>query len=284
MSQSISLPSPSPLAPSRFIIEPSRRTEAAQRRRLEQDLRQAVEKSELVLHYQPRLSLATGAINSAEALLRWPHRRRGMVPPNVFIPVAEQSELIVEIGGYVLETACRDALDWPVSPDGVQASVSVNVSARQFEHAALLGQVAHALEVTGLPPERLELELTESMLVDGSVETLLLLSAIRDLGVGLALDDFGTGYASLSMLKRLPLTVMKLDRSLVRDLPRDREDAAICRAVVETGHALDLVMVAEGIETEAQRAFLAGIGCDEGQGWLFAPALPLDQIRKRLAG
>jgi EAL domain-containing protein (putative c-di-GMP-specific phosphodiesterase class I) len=267
----------SSLAPSRFMAEPSRRAEAAARRRLEQDLRQAVARGELVLHYQPRLALGSGAITSAEALLRWPHRRRGMVPPNVFIPVAEQSDLIVAIGGYVLETACREALTWPVG-----ASVSVNVSARQLEGAALLEQVARALEVSGLPPERLELELTESMLVEGSVETLLLLSAIRDLGVGLALDDFGTGYASLSMLKRLPLTVMKLDRSLVRDLPGDREDAAICRAVVETGHALGLVMVAEGIETEAQRSFLAGIGCDEGQGWLFAPALPLEQVRRKL--
>ncbi len=288
MSQSTSHPLPASQTlyqcPSRFTAEPSRRAEATARRRLEQDLRQALARRELVLHYQPRLALATGTIKSAEALSRWQHRRRGAVPPSVFIPMAEQSDLIVEIGGYVLESACRDAFTWPCGPDGVFAAVSVNVSARQFERAALLGQVAHALDITGLPPERLELELTESMLVDGSVETLLLLSAIRDLGVGLALDDFGTGYASLSMLKRLPLTAMKLDRSLVRDLPRDREDAAICRAVVETGHALGLITVAEGIETEAQRSFLAGIGCDEGQGWLFAPAVPLEQIRHRISG
>jgi EAL domain-containing protein (putative c-di-GMP-specific phosphodiesterase class I) len=273
----------STVSPSRFIAEPSRRAVATARRKLEQDLRLAVGRGELIPYYQPRLSLVTGQINSAEALLRWPHRKRGLVPPSVFIPIAEQSDLIVTLGGYVLETACRDAMSWPVWADGGGASVSVNVSARQFEGAALLRQVAQALEVSGLAPERLELELTESMLVDSSVETLLLLSAIRDLGVGLALDDFGTGYASLSMLKRLPLTAMKLDRSLVRDLPTDLEDAAICRAVVETGHALGLSMVAEGIETDAQRSFLAGIGCDEGQGWLFSPAVTLEQVRAKLA-
>jgi len=277
LSQSHSVP-----ATSRFKAEPSRRAEAVAHRKMETDLREAVEQRELVPHYQPRIALATGAIISAEALLRWPHRRRGMVPPNVFIPVAEQSDLIIELGGHVLDTACHDALSWPDGPDGYPVSVSVNVSARQFEGAALLGQVAHALESSGLPPERLELELTESMLVDGSVETLLMLSAIRDLGVGLALDDFGTGYASLSMLKRLPLTVMKLDRSLVRDLPHDREDAAICRAIVETGHALGLAIVAEGIETEAQRAFLSAIGCEEGQGWLFCAAVPNVQIKQRI--
>ena len=269
--------------PPRFKVNQNPRTVSDARRKFARELIAAVAAKELVPHYQPRLSLVTGAPASAEALLRWPHPARGMVAPNVFIPMAEQSGLIVELGGFVLETACRDALTWPAGANGHFASVSVNVSAKQLENAVLLHQVARALEVTGLPPERLELELTESMLVDGSVETLLLLSAIRDLGVGLALDDFGTGYASLSMLKRLPLTAMKLDRSLVRDLPRDREDAAICRAVIETGHALGLVMVAEGIETEAQRSFLAGVGCDEGQGWLFSAAVPLDQLSSKLA-
>jgi EAL domain-containing protein (putative c-di-GMP-specific phosphodiesterase class I) len=236
----------------------------------------------LVPHYQPRITLSTGAVCSAEALLRWPNPRRGMVPPNVFIPIAEESDLIVALGGYVLDIACRDAAGWPKTAAGEIVNVSVNVSARQLEGGALLDQLAHALDATGLAPERLELELTESMLIDGSVETLLMLSAIRDLGVGLALDDFGTGYASLSVLKRLPITVMKLDRSLVRDLPHNREDAAICRAVIETGHALGLTVVAEGIETEAQRSFLAGIGCDEGQGWLFCAAVPNGQISQKI--
>ena len=148
------------VAPSRFNAEPSRRAELASRRKLAQDLKLAVEHKELVPHYQPRVSLATGAIMSAEALLRWPHRRRGQVSPAIFIPVAEQSDLIVRLGGQVLETACRDAAGWPVGSRGEAANVSVNVSARQLEGAVLLGQVAHALEVSGLPPERLELELT----------------------------------------------------------------------------------------------------------------------------
>ena len=139
-----------------------------------------------------------------------------------------------------------------------------------------------ALEQSGLRPDRLELELTESMLVDSSADTLLALSAVRDLGVGLALDDFGTGFASLSMLKRLPLTTMKLDRSLVRELPSNREDAAIVRAVIGTGHAMGLTVVAEGIETEAQRAYRSGIGCDEGQGYLFSHPLPAEQLRRTL--
>ncbi len=160
----------------------------------------------------------------------------------------------------------------------------MNVSARQLHDGALLDQVAAALEESGLMPECLELELTESLLIEVETETLLVLSAIRDLGVGLALDDFGTGYASLAVLKRLPLTAMKLDRSLVRDLPGDREDAAIVRAVVETGHALGLHVVAEGIETEAQRVFLASIGCDEGQGYLFGQPVPPASLDWRRTG
>jgi EAL domain-containing protein (putative c-di-GMP-specific phosphodiesterase class I) len=244
---------------------------AKDRRRLERDLHAAMEARAFILHYQPRLSLATGAIEANEALIRWPDRKRGLIPPNSFIPVAEQSDLINLIGAWVLLEACTEAMGWG------HHRLSVNVSARQLQSGVLPIQMAMALEQSGLPPDRLELELTESMLVDGSTDTLLALSAIRDLGVGLALDDFGTGFASLSMLKRLPLTVMKLDRSLVRDLPANREDAAIV-----TGHAIGLVVVAEGIETEAQRAFLSGIGCDEGQGYLFSHPLPVDQLRPKL--
>ena len=249
---------------------------AADRRRMERGLHAATAAGAFVLHYQPRLSLTTGAIATNEALIRWPDRKRGLIPPGSFIPIAEQSDLINLIGAWVLLKACTEATGWG------QHHVSVNVSARQLKSGVLPVQLAIALEQSGLPPDHLELELTESMLVDGSTDTLLALSAIRDLGVGLALDDFGTGFASLSMLKRLPLTVMKLDRSLVRDLPSNREDAAIVRAVIGTGHAMRLVVVAEGIETEAQRAFLSGIGCDEGQGYLFSHPLPADQLRLKL--
>jgi len=253
------------------------RLERAERRRMRRDLTEATGTGSFLLHFQPRMSLGTGRATGAEALIRWPHRRRGMVSPAMFIPFAEASGLVVPIGSWVLDTACVEAAAWPDD-----AIVSVNVSARQLHENVLLDQVGRALEISGLAPERLELELTESMLIDSGIETLLTLSAIRDLGVGLALDDFGTGFASLAMLKRLPLTAMKLDRSLVRALPRDREDAAIVRAVIATGHALGLSVVAEGVETESQRAFLSGSGCDEGQGYLFSQPIPAEQVRPRL--
>jgi EAL domain-containing protein (putative c-di-GMP-specific phosphodiesterase class I) len=242
------------------------------------DLRLALRRGALTMHYQPRLRLSDGKVMGAEGLLRWRHRRHGNVPPSVFIPVAERSALIVEIGGWVLQEAAREAASWP----GL-GTVAVNVSARQLTDGALLTQVASALELSGLEPERLELELTETMLLDGGLDTLLTLSAVRDLGVGLALDDFGTGFASLAMLRRLPLTAMKLDRSFVRDLPHDREDAAIVRAVIGSGHALGLTVVAEGIETAAQNRFLTDLGCDEGQGYLFGHPGPAEALRARLA-
>lgn len=266
---------PTPSSPTR-LSPIDRPGEAATVRRLERELRAATAAGAFTLHYQPRLSLATGEIEANEALIRWPDRKRGMIPPNTFIPIAERSDLINLIGAWVLVEACTEAVGWG------KFNLSVNVSARQLQSGVLPVQLAMALEHSGLPPDRLELELTESMLVDGSTDTLLALSAIRDLGVGLALDDFGTGFASLSMLKRLPLTVMKLDRSLVRELPMNREDAAIVRAVIATGHAMRLTVVAEGIETEAQRAFLSGIGCDEGQGYLFSHPLPAAQLRLKL--
>lgn len=249
------------------------RAQAPKRQAIGPEVRRALDAGRFLLHYQPRIELSSGLVSCSEALIRWPDRRRGMIPPGEFIPVAERSDLINGIGAWVLHEACAEAMRW------AGGRVSVNVSARQLQSGVLPGQLASALEQSGLAPERLELELIESMLVDNSMDTLLTLSAIRDLGVGLALDDFGTGYASLSMLKRLPLTVMKLDRSLVRELPANREDAAIVRAVIETGHAIGLTVVAEGIETEAQRAFLSGIGCDQGQGYLFSRPVPAEQVR-----
>lgn len=257
-------------------LGPDARAEAAERRRLEQDLRLATTQGGFALEYQPRLSLPGGEVVGAEALIRWPHRRRGLVPPNAFIPLAEQCGLITPIGAWVLREAAAEAATWPK-----HLTLSVNVSARQLQDGVLLAQVAQALHHSGLSPDRLELELTESLLVDAGEETFFTLSALRDLGVGLALDDFGTGFASLAMLKRLPLTVMKLDRSLVREVPHDREDTAIVRAVADTGRALGLTVVAEGIETEAQRDFLAGIGCDQGQGFLFSRPVSPARLRDR---
>ncbi|MGH7122310.1 MAG: putative bifunctional diguanylate cyclase/phosphodiesterase [Acetobacteraceae bacterium] len=258
------------------------RAGSSTRRRLERDLRTAVAGGGLVLYYQPRLQLASGAIVAAEALLRWPHPRQGLISPATFFPIAERTDLVNEIGRFVLGTACREAKAWPASAGHPPPSVSVNVSPRQLTDGVLLDHVSAALEFSDLPPERLELELAENMLLEIDLETLLTLSAIRDLGVGLALDNFGTAHASLAMLKRLPLTAVKIDRSLIRGLPGDLEDAAIVRATIAIGDALGLTAVAEGIETESQRAFLSGIGCDEGQGFLFSHPQPPAALATRL--
>lgn len=252
------------------------------KRRLVQELRHSLETGGLSLHYQPRVVLENGRTSGAEALLRWHHPKRGNIPPGTFIPLAENSALITDIGGWVLRQATREAAGWAIPASGPPAVLSVNVSARQLRDGCLLRQLTEALEESRLPPERLELELTESLLVDGSADTLLTLAAIRDLGVGLALDDFGTGYASLSVLKRLPLSTLKLDRAFVRDLPHDAEDTAIVRAVQSIAGALKLDVVAEGVETEDQRAFLSGIGCEEAQGYLFGRPAAADVLRRTL--
>lgn len=253
---------------------PAVHSEATERRRLEQELRDAAARGGFVLHYQPRFDLRSGALLAAEALIRWPHSRRGLISPGAFIPLAEESGAIIDIGGWVLRAACAEAAGWPAGRDGLAPTVSVNVSPRQIRNAVLLAQVTEALEQSALDPERLELELTEAVLADLDLDALLSLFALRDLGVGLAVDDFGTGFASLGMLRRLPLSVMKLDRSLIRAVPGDAEDATIAGASIVIGHALNLTVVAEGVETEAQREFLSGQGCDQGQGYLFGRPAP----------
>ncbi|MCX7378104.1 MAG: EAL domain-containing protein [Alphaproteobacteria bacterium] len=248
--------------------------ERAHLRRLRRDLSTASEQEGFVLHYQPRVALRSGAVTGAEALIRWPHRKRGLMAPGSFIPIAEQAGLISDIGAWVLRAACLSAATW-----NRDLRVAVNVSARQLHDRELLRQIGESIEGSALPPERLEIELSESILLDDDLDTLLALSAIRDLGVCITLDDFGSGVASLSMLKRLPLELIKLDRSLVRTLPDDGEDVAIVQAIIDTSHALGLGVVAEGVETEAQRSLLAALGCDEAQGYLFSQPLPEDQFR-----
>ena len=245
---------------------------------LENDLGRAVREGSLSVEYQPRVCLATRGIVGAEALARWPHRRQGMISPGVFIPIAERSDLIVELGGWVLTKACSEVAGWPSHP-----VVSVNVSGRQLAGGVILKQIKHALSVSTLPARQLEIELTESMLVDADIEMLLTLSAVRDLGIGIALDDFGTGYASLGALKRLPLTVMKLDRSLVSGVPRFAEDTGIAKAMVATARALGLEVVAEGIEDEEQRMFLAELGCREGQSYFFGRPTTSARLQEMLA-
>ena len=264
--------------PSRFRLAPDRRAHTAEQRSLRRDLSTATAEGQFLLHFQPRVPLRAGRTASAEALLRWPHRKRGMMSPATFIPMAEQTGHIVEIGGWAMREACREAARWPG-----QIGVSVNVSGQQLREGLLAGQVAVALAESGLDPERLELELKEAMLLDADIETMMTLSAIRDLGVGLSVDDFGSAYASIATLKRLPLTAVKLDRGLVRGVPEDGEDAAIVRALVTIGHAVGLAVAAEGVETQSQRDFLTRAGCDEAQGYLFSPPVPAAKLPEALA-
>jgi len=248
-----------------------------QRLQLEAGLRLALEQGQFVLYYQPRCDLATGRIVGAEALIRWRHPERGLVSPADFIPVAEETGLIVPMGEWVLETACRQAMQWR-SKGLDELVVGVNVSARQFQHGNLAQVVAKHLQATGLPPALLELELTESAVMNDPECTLQVLREIKAVGVRIALDDFGTGYSSLNYLKRFPVDCLKIDQSFVRDISIDPEDAAIARMVVTLGHSLRQVVVAEGVETHAQLDFLREQGCDLVQGYLFSPPVPANEL------
>ncbi len=259
-----------PRAASRFRMATSTRSAAAERRRREQELRQALTGGELTLSFAPRMTLATGTVGAADGIIRWPHRRRGRVAPADLMPLAESAGLAVQISTWLLQEACTAASIWTGD-----ATICVDVAGAYLDQDGLLEQVAAALEMSGLAPERLELELSEAHLAHCLDEHLLRLAALRDLGVGVALDEFGAGAASLTLLKRMPLTTVKFDPTLLRDLAFSREDRAILQAIIHTAQALGLVTVATGIETENQRATLAGMGCDAGQGPLFGPPFPV---------
>jgi len=250
--------------------EMNRRLE--ERRTLEADLRHALRHGDFQLFYQPVLSLHTNTVSGFEALLRWHHPERGMVSPAIFIPVAEEAGLIVELGAWVLRTACKAAAAWP---NGIK--VAVNLSAAQFNDK-LIGLVSSALEQSGLAADRLDLELTESVLLNNSAEILFVLQRLRNMGVQISMDDFGTGYSSLSYLNRFPFTRIKVDRSFISNLPEGREALAIVRAVVGLGNTLEMVITAEGVETRSQLDILRAEGCDEVQGYLFSHPLPADRL------
>ena len=236
-----------------------------QRRRLELELRGALPNNELELFYQPLVSLAQYRVSSFEALLRWRHPQHGLVSPAEFISLAEETGLIIPIGEWVLQQACADAAAWPD-----EIKVAVNVSAVQFRSPRLVEAVSDALTASGLLAQRLELEVTESVLLHDSDATLAILHQLRGLGTRIALDDFGTGYSSLSYLRSFPFDKLKIDQSFVRDLARNDEAAAIVRAVTQLGAALSMAISAEGIETEEQLACLRDEACTEGQGYLFS--------------
>lgn len=253
-----------------------------ERASLEAQLRKALERDEFTLHFQPRVSLRDGRITSVEALARWEHPERGWIPPDAFIPVAEESGLIAAVGRRLLELACAQGRRWVDA--GTPVTVAFNVSARQLQERDLVGQIEAVLQASGLAAEHLEVELTESTVMRNVEENVAKLAALRALGVRVSIDDFGTAYSSLNYLKRLPATALKVDRSFVADLDdpeRAPHDAGIVRAIVALAHTLELTAIAEGIETPAQLAFLQQIGCDQGQGYLLgrpAPASTLDAV------
>jgi len=245
--------------------------QALDRLALEHDLQRALERQELVVHYQPKVDIASGRIVGAEALVRWQHPERGMVSPGEFIPVAEETGTIVQIGAWVLDTACAQASAWRVS--GLRPlTVAVNVSAREFA-PDLSEKVRKALRLHRLPAESLELEITESMLTHSTEGVIAMMEELTGLGVSLSLDDFGTGFSSLSYLKRFPIDTLKIDRSFVTGIPADGNDCAIAGAIVSMAKQLKHRVIAEGVETAEQLAFLKSLGCDEIQGYLYAPPL-----------
>jgi diguanylate cyclase (GGDEF)-like protein len=244
---------------------------------LENCLRHALERNEFSLHYQPKVDLTSRQITGVEALLRWTHPEYGMLPPGQFIPLAEETGLIVPIGRWALQAACAQNMAW--QRQGLRpVSVAVNLSPRQFTDENLLHDVDEALVTSGMSPVLLQLEVTESMMMRNVARAIKTLDAIRSRGIRLAIDDFGTGYSSMSLMKQFPIDTLKIDRSFVRDLPDDSEDKAIAQAIIRMGKALDMTIVAEGVETVAQEAFLRAHGCDEMQGFLFSRPLPPEQL------
>jgi predicted signal transduction protein with EAL and GGDEF domain len=255
------------------FFEPEMDARAQKRRKIEFDLRAAIQDEVLRPHYQPLVDLASGRITSFEALVRWPHPDRGMVSPAEFIPVAEETGLIAGLGGLMLRQACADAAHWP---DDVR--VAVNLSPLQFRVGNLFSVVTDALNKSGLPARRLELEITETLLLEKSSEVLATLHALRALGVRISMDDFGTGYSSLSYLRSFPFDKIKIDQSFVRDLAGNREAQAIVRSIISLGAGLGVTVTAEGVETEAELNYLHQQGCHEAQGFLFSGARPNAEI------
>ena len=240
-----------------------------ERRTLQRDLQSAVAGGELVLHYQPQ-ALIGGDIVGFEALLRWHHPTRGIIPPGTFIPIAEDSGLIIAIGEWVLREACREAASWPTP-----LNIAINLSPVQFRHGDLPALVHSVLLETGLAPGRIELEVTESVLIGDFPRALSILRRLKSLGVRIAMDDFGTGYSSLSYLQSFPFDKIKIDRAFISNLERNPQSAAIVRAVIGLGRGLDLPVVAEGVETQGQLAFLSREDCKEIQGFLIGRPYPM---------
>jgi len=254
-----------------------------ERMEIENGLRHALARNELVLHYQPQVDIESGRMIGVEALLRWAHPEKGLIPPDKFIPVAEESGLIVPIGEWVLRTACQQNKAW--QDMGLpHIRMAVNLSARQFRQPHLLEVVAKAMQDAGLDPysDSLELEVTESVIMKDTEGTINTLKKLHDMGLRLSIDDFGTGYSSLSYLKRFPINTLKIDQSFVRDITTDPDDAAIAATIVTLGHSLKLRVIAEGVETAEQLTLLREMKCDEIQGYYFSKPLIATELEQLL--
>ena len=265
------------------FFDPDMQAAIAARAALHADLRMAVRRNQFILHYQPQVD-HDGRVRGAEALVRWHHPQRGMISPAEFIPLAEATGLILPIGHWVLETACKQLATWARYPELAELTIAVNVSARQFKHRDFVDLVTAVIEATGANPNRLKLELTESMLAADVDDIVVKMAALKETGVGFSLDDFGTGYSSLYYLKSLPLDQLKIDQSFVRDVLTDANDAAIAGAIVALAHSLGLSVIAEGVEVAAQRDFLARSGCRRYQGYFFSRPLPAESFEAYARG
>jgi EAL domain-containing protein (putative c-di-GMP-specific phosphodiesterase class I) len=250
---------------------------------LENHLRKALEREEFLLYFQPLVDVATNDIIGVEALIRWRNQELGMVSPAEFIPLAEETGLIIQIDEWVLRTACEHAMTWQES--GLPPiTMSVNLSGQHFIREKLPETVDRVLKETGLDPHRLDLELTESVLMKNAEETVQMLRSLKEMGVHLSIDDFGTGYSSLSYLRRFPLDTLKIDRSFVKDVTTDADNAEITKAIIAMAHSLKLRVLAEGVETEEQNRFLRDHGCQVLQGFLFSRPLPYDELVRFYCG
>jgi EAL domain-containing protein (putative c-di-GMP-specific phosphodiesterase class I) len=239
-----------------------------QRLKLFNNMRADIEKQKFFLHYQPQIDLATGKITGAEALMRWQNSQGQMIGPDTFIPIAEESGLILKLGHFALGEACKQLAEW--RNEGFELSMAVNISAMQLSQLDLLKDISRITESTGIPPSSLDLELTETLLMQDIEKSMLMVKAVKQLGVKLSIDDFGTGYSSLSYLKKLNADSLKIDRSFIKDMPHDQDSIAITRAIIHMSKGLGLKIVAEGIENSKQHDLLKEMGCDYSQGYFFS--------------
>ena len=265
----------------KFFTRGSSNSQALRHLNIEVELRHAINRKDLTVHYQPKMDLASGHVNAIEALVRWKHDTLGWISPNEFIPIAENAGLITNIGEMVLETACRHGAKW--IEEGIpSAKIAVNLSAKQLIRQDMLAQIKRILKKTGFPPEQLIVELTESLLIDALDKTADTLCGLREMGIEIALDDFGTGYSTFKLLKRVPVDILKIDQMFISNLLDNPADAAITKAIIDVAHALNMRVIAEGVEKKEHLNLLQKLGCDSIQGFYLSEALPRSKISNLL--